>query len=106
MVNTARAQKRELEIDDMIIALVDHDGRLQFSQETIALATKLSHKKNSENGKSQEIPTPSSSAPPVKKHRGKSLCNHYGAERHDKKSCYFLFPTDGRPPGWKPFARK
>ena len=106
MVNTARAQKRELEIDEMIIALVDHDRRLQFSEETKALATKLSHKKNSEKGKSKEIPTPSSSAPPAKKHRGKSPCDHCGSARHDKKSCYFLLPADERPPGWKPFAGK
>ncbi len=53
MVNTARAQKRELEIDEMIIALVDHDRRQQFSEESKALATKLSHKKNSEKRKSK-----------------------------------------------------
>ncbi len=28
MINTARAQKQELEIDEMIIILVDHDRRL------------------------------------------------------------------------------
>ncbi len=94
MVNTARVQKRELEIDEMIIALVDHDRRLQFSGETKALATKLSHKKNSEKRKSQEIPTPSSSAWPAKKYRGKSLCDHFCSARHGKKSCYFLFPAD------------
>ena len=32
----------------MIIALVDHNRRLQFSEETKALATKLYYKKNSE----------------------------------------------------------
>ena len=37
-VNTAQAQKQELEMDDMIIALVDHDRRLQSSEETKALA--------------------------------------------------------------------
>ncbi len=42
MVNTAQAQKRKLEIDRMIIALVDDDRRLQFFDETITLATKLS----------------------------------------------------------------
>ncbi len=47
MVNTARAQKRELKIDKMIIALVDHDRRVQFSKKTKALAMKLSHKQNS-----------------------------------------------------------
>ncbi len=57
-VNTTQAQKRELEIDKMIISLVDHDRRLQFSEETKALATKLSHKKNSEKRKSREIHSP------------------------------------------------
>ncbi len=47
MVNTTQAQKRELEIDEMMIALVDHDKRIQFSEETKALATKMFHKKNS-----------------------------------------------------------
>ncbi len=46
MVNTSRVQKQELEIDEMIITLVNHDRRLQFSEETKALATKLSNKKN------------------------------------------------------------
>ncbi len=45
MVNTTPAQKRELEINEMIIAYVDHDRRLQFSEENKALATKLFHKK-------------------------------------------------------------
>ena len=40
MVNTARTQKRELEIDEMIIALVDHDRRQQFSEDVKALAAK------------------------------------------------------------------
>ncbi len=35
-------------MDEMIIALVDYDRRLQFPEETKALAIKLSHKKNSE----------------------------------------------------------
>ena len=48
MVNTSRVQKQELEIDEMIITLVNHDRRLQFSEETKALATKLSNKKNSQ----------------------------------------------------------
>ncbi len=106
MVNTARAQKRELEIDEMIISLVDHDRRLQFSEETKALAIKLSNNKISEKGKSQEIPTPPSSALAAKKHRGKSPCDHCGSARHDKKSCYFFLSPDEGPPGWKPFAGK
>ncbi len=32
-VNTAQTQKWELEIDEMIIALVDHDRRQQFSED-------------------------------------------------------------------------
>ncbi len=48
IVNTARAQKRELQIDEMIISLVDNDRRLQFFEETKAMATKLSYKKTSE----------------------------------------------------------
>ena len=105
MVNTARAQKRELKIDKMIIALVDHDRRLQFFKKTKALAMKLSHKQNSRK-KFQEIPTPSSSAPLAKKHRGKSSCNHCGSARHNEKSCYFFLLADERPPGRKPFAGK
>ena len=40
MVNTVRIQKRELEIDEMIIALVDHDRRQQFSKDIKALTVK------------------------------------------------------------------
>lgn len=40
MVKIARTQKRELEINEMIIALVDHDRRQQFSEDTKALAIK------------------------------------------------------------------
>ena len=106
IVNTNQAQKRELEIDEMMIALVDHDKRIQFSEETKSLATKMFHKKNSKKRKLQEIPTLSSSAPPAKKHHGKSSCDHCGSIRHDKKSRYFLLPAYERPPGYKPFARK
>ncbi len=78
----------------MIIAVVDDDRRLPFSEETKALATKLSHKKNSEKEKSEEIPTPSSSTPPSKKQLLKRPWNYFGLPRHDEKSCYFLFPAD------------
>ncbi len=56
----------------MIIALVHHDRRLKFSEETKALTTKLSHTKNSAKEKSKEIPTPSSSALAARKHHRKS----------------------------------
>lgn len=75
----------------MIIALVDQDGRLRFFEKNKTLATKLSHKKNSEKKKSQEIPTPSSSAPTAKKKRGKYSCNHCNSERHDKNRAIFFF---------------
>ncbi len=45
MNNTDWIQKQEFKIDE-IITLADHDKRLQFSDRTKALATKLSHKKN------------------------------------------------------------
>lgn len=48
IVNTAWAQKQELEIDKMIIILIDDDGPMQFFEETKILAIKLFHKNNSE----------------------------------------------------------
>ena len=106
MVHTARAQKRELGIDKMIIALVDHDRQLQFSKKTKELPTQLSHKKNSEKRISQEIPILSSS-PPAAKHNPKNIpCNHCGSARHNKQSFYLFLLADKKTPGWKPFAGK
>ncbi len=88
-----------LEIDERIISLVDHDRRLQFFEETKALAIKLSYKIDFGKKKSQEIPTPSSSAPAAKKSCEKGPCEHFDSARHDKKSCHFLFHADERPSG-------
>ena len=99
MVNTSRAQKRELKISEMIIALVDHDTRLSFSEEAKALATKLSHKKDSEKRKSREIPMPASSASAAKKSRGKVPYEHCDSARHNEKLCYFLLTSAKRPSG-------
>ncbi len=94
MVNTAQAQKQKLDIDKIIIALVDHDGQLQFFKKIKVLTTKLSHKKNSENKNVQEILMPSSSALPAKKNGAKSPCDNCGLACHNKKSSYFLLPTN------------
>lgn len=40
MVNTAQTQKRELEIEKMIITLIDHDWYQQFNEDTKTLANK------------------------------------------------------------------
>ena len=90
MVNNARSQKQELEIDKMIIALIDHDRRLEFSKETKALATKQSHKNNSEKKNLQKIFKPSSSALDAKTNRGKGPCNYCGSAHHKKMMLFSL----------------
>ena len=100
MVNTARTQKQELEIDKMIIALVDHDRRQQFSEDTKALAAKKRKSKiviEKEN---------STTPPSTKKDKGKERCEHCGLARHIKKSCYYLMPANQRPVDWEPYHGK
>ena len=101
MVNTAQMQKRELEIDEMIIALVDHNWRQQFSEDTKALAAKKRKSKSAVTEK--ENPT---TPPSTKKDKGKKCCEHCGLARHAKKSCYYLMPANQRPVDWKPYHGK
>ena len=104
MVNTARTQKRELEIDEMIIALVDHDRRQQFSEDIKALAVKKGKGKSITE---KEKPTASPATPPAtKKDKGKERCEHCGSARHVKKSCYYLMPANQRPVNWEPYHGK
>ena len=86
MVNTAQTQKRELEIDEMIIALVDHNRRQQFSEDIKALAAKKGKgKSNTDKVKLIVLPiTP----PSTKKDKRKEPCEHCGSACHVKKSCY------------------
>ena len=96
MVNTARTQKQELEIDEMIIALVDQDRRQQFSKDIKALAAKKG-KGKSITEKKGPIASPTATPPPAKKDKEKERCEHCGLARHDKKSCYHLIPDAGQP---------
>ncbi len=101
MVNTARTQKRELEIDEMIIALVDHDRRQQFSKDIKALAAKKGKGKSTTE---KEKPTTSPTTPPsTKKDKGKERCKHFGSARHVKKSCSYLMPANQRPVNWESY---
>ena len=79
MVNTAQTQKRELEIDEMIIALVDHDRRQQFSEDTKALAAKKGKGKSAVTEKENSMTPPS-----TKKDKGKKHCEHCGLARYVK----------------------
>ncbi|MCJ1348264.1 hypothetical protein MMC31_006495 [Peltigera leucophlebia] len=78
MVNTARTQKQELEIDEMIIALVDHDRRQQFSEDIKALATKNGKGKSITEKKGQ-IALPTATLPSAKKGKEKEHCEHSNA---------------------------
>ena len=105
MVNTARTQKRELEIDEMIIALVDHDRRQQFSEDIKALATKKG-KGKSVTEKEKLTASPTAMPPSTKKDKEKGRCEHCGSARHVKKSCYYLMPANQRPADWEPYHGK
>ena len=105
MVNTARTQKRELEIDEMIIALVDHDRRQQFSEDIKALAAKKG-KGKSFIEKKGPVASPTATPPSEKNGNGKERCEHCGLARHDKKSCYYLMPANQRPVNWEPYPGK
>lgn len=71
-------QKQKLKIDKMIIALIDHNRRQQFSKDTKALAAKK-EKSKIIIGKKKSITLPS-----TKKAKGKKYCKHYGSARHIK----------------------
>ncbi len=104
MVNTARTQQRELEIDEMIIAFVDHNRRQQFSEDIKALAAnKGKGKSTTEKEKPTTLPT---TPPSTKKDQGKQRCEHLGSERHVKKSCYYFMPANQRPVNWEPYYGK
>ena len=100
MVNTVQTQKQELEINEMIIALVDHDRRQQFFEDTKALVAK--------KGKSKIVTEKekSTTSPSIKKDKGKERCEHCGSARHIKKSCYYLMPANQRPVDWEPYHGK
>ncbi len=104
MINTAQTQKRDLEIDEMIIALVDHNRRQQFSEDIKALAAKKGKGKSTTE---KEKPTTSPTTPPsTKKDKGKECCEHRGSVRHVKESCYYFMPTNKHPVNWEPYYRK
>ena len=105
MVNTARTQKRELEIDEMIIALVDHDRRQQFSEDIKALAAKKGKGKSSVE-KKRPIASPTATPPSEKKDNRKERCEYCDLARHNKKSCYYLMPANQRPVNWEPYLGK
>lgn len=90
MVNTARTERQDLEIDEIIITLVDHDRRQQFSEDIKALATK---KRKGKSATEKEKPTTTSS---TKKNKEKERCKHCGLACHVKKSCYYLLPANQR----------
>ncbi len=95
MVNTARSQKRELEIDEMIIALVDHDWRQQFAEYIKTLAAKkVKGKSTTDKEKPTTLPT---TPPSTNKDKRKECCDHFGSARHVKKSYYYIMPTNQRP---------
>lgn len=104
MVNTARTEKRELEIDKMIITLVDHDRPSKFSEDVKALAAKKGKGKSITE---KEKPTASPTTPPsTKKDKGKEHCKYCGSARHVKKLCYYLMPANQRPDNWEPYHGK
>lgn len=105
MVNTARTQKQELEIDEMIIALVDHNRRQQFSEHTKALAAKKG-KGKSVTEKKEPVASPTATPPSVKKGNGKERCEHCDLARHDKKSYYYLMPANQCQVNWEPYPGK
>ena len=97
MVNTARTQKREPEIDEMIITLVDYDRCQQFIK---ALAAQKGKGKSTTE---KEEPIASPTTPPsTKKDKGKERYEHFGSARHFKKSCYYLMPANEHPVNWEP----
>ena len=101
MVNTARTQKRELEIVERIIARVDHDRRQQFSEDIKALAVKKG-KGKSVTAKKGPIASWTATPPSAKKDNGKERCEHCDSAHHEKKSCYYLMPANQRPVNWEP----
>ncbi len=105
MVNTARTQKRELEIDEMIIVLVDHDRCQQFSEDIKALAVKKG-KDKSITEKKGPVALPTATPPSPKRGNKMERCKHYDLARHDKKSCYYLMPASQRPVNWGPYPGK
>ncbi len=105
MVNTSRTQKRELEIDQMIIALVDHDWHQQFSEDIKALAVKKG-KGKSVTEKKVPVASPTSTPPLAKKGNKIEQCKHFDLAGHDEKSCYYLMPASQRLVNWKPYPGK
>ena len=100
IVNIARTQKRELEIDEMIIALVDQDRRQQFSENTKALAAKKG------KGKLVTEKEKSMTSPFTKKDKGKERCEHCDPVRYAKKFCYYLMPANQRSVDWELYYGK
>ena len=83
MINTAQTQKQELEIDEMIIALVDHDWCQQFSEDIKALAIKKG-KGKSVIEKKKLTASPTAMPPSTKKDKEKGRFEHCGSARHVK----------------------
>ncbi len=80
MIQQARNNKVELEIDDLTIALVEHDKRVSQSEDSSkAMAAKF--------GKQNK--------PTKNKGRGgdKERCEHCDWEGHSKDKCYYLCPN-------------
>ena len=69
MVNTTQMQKRELEIDEMIIAFVDYNWRQQFFEDIKALAARK-EKGKSITKKKELVVLPIAMPPLAKKGNG------------------------------------
>jgi hypothetical protein len=90
LIQSAKISKTTLSIDDMTIALVDHDKRSnqEESFNTKSMVAKFDKKsKSRNNSKPRKDPD--------------KTCSHCELKGHNEKDCWFLHPKL-RPEGWKP----
>ena len=99
LVEAARANMRELDVDEMMMALIDHDNRqYNLEESNKALMAKFNRKEKKEEDKK-------SKKGKKEKNTNTSKCEYCDGPGHNKTNCYYLNATN-RPDNWKPAPSK
>lgn len=85
----------ELTIDDMMAALVDHDKRSQYLEDTAVKFPRSNH----------EASVRGKLLAPQNRKRRTGPCDHCGSKFHGKENCYYFHPNM-RQTGWRPMQGK
>ena len=87
----AKANKIQLNIEDMAVALADHDKRSNHEESSKGLTARFGKPNSRDNSRNPDkrIPT----------------CEHCKGRGHTKQRCYFLNPNL-RSEGWEPYEGK